>query len=134
MTAAAGETALPWRALRSFGVEIQHDLSAPLSKAQEQQFVALLWPHNLVLACNQTLSMERQRELCRLAGQILYRPENILKHSWRNGDFVIWDNIALQHMRGSLAHCGKRVLQRVIVGKEGSAAHIGGNAQLHRSV
>jgi taurine dioxygenase len=282
MTAAASETELPWRALRPFGVEIQHDLSAPLSNAQEQQFVALLWQHNLVLARNQTLNMERQRELCRLAGQILiregetgylstaggsgtstselswhadaaytdapfdaialhavdviddasctafansedafrtlpaglqrrledrqiemispaydalgrrtcnrrdpvamkrgempsiytnphngraciwpselqasrilgldweesrdvlndlfahlYRPENILKHSWRNGDFVIWDNIALQHMRGSLADCGKRVLQRVIVGKEGTAPHIGGNAQLHRSV
>jgi alpha-ketoglutarate-dependent taurine dioxygenase len=29
----------------------------------------------------------------------LYRPEAILTHEWREGDLVMWDNIALQHAR-----------------------------------
>jgi taurine dioxygenase len=53
-----------------------------------------------------------------------YAPERLLVHRWRNGDFVIWDNIALQHMRGRLEDCGRRILQRVIVGSEGVAPHI----------
>jgi alpha-ketoglutarate-dependent taurine dioxygenase len=44
----------------------------------------------------------------------------VLEHRWRNGDFIFWDNIGLQHMRGALNACGKRVLQRAIVGTEGA--------------
>lgn len=262
---------LATRSLAPFGVEILHDLSAPLSAAEEGQFVALLWEHGLVLARGQALSMERQRDLCALAGPILlragetgimsneagpasmselawhadaayteapfdalslhaldvvdgasstrfvnaeralaslpdhlrgriegravemisphyealagrtcdrrdpvamkrgelpairrnphngrdclwvselqaarvlgmeweesrdllhalydhlYRPENVLEHFWRGGDFIVWDNIALQHMRGPLEDCGRRVLQRAIVGTEGAAPHV----------
>jgi taurine dioxygenase len=263
---------LAWRPLSPFGVEIDHDLSAPLSDDQGQQLIRLLWEHSLVVARGQRLSMERQRELCALAGPILlrtgesgylstspdvelsqselawhadaayttapfdvlalhaidvvegasstrfvsaeqalasmsvhlrrrmegqrvemispaydalggrscdrpnpvsqkrgemnaifcnphngreciwvselqaariigmdwqdsrdllhevfdhlYQPSHVLEHRWRNGDIVMWDNIALQHSRGSLKACGSRVLQRVIVGSEGVAPHI----------
>jgi taurine dioxygenase len=263
---------LAWRQLPLFGVEIDHDLSLPLTDAQSAEFVRILWEYGLVLAHGQRLSMERQRELCALAGPILlragesgymsttpgvatsfselawpadaaytdapfdalslhaidvvddasstlfvsaeqalaslpsrlrqrltgqrvdmispaydalggrscdrpdpvaqkrgempaifrnphngrdcvwvnelqaariigmeweesrdvlhdvydhvYRPEHVFEHRWRNGDLVIWDNIALQHARGSLKDCGQRVLQRVIVGREGVAPHI----------
>ena len=54
----------------------------------------------------------------------LYHPGRVLEHRWRTGDFVIWDNIALQHMRRSLRDCGRRVLQRVIVGTEGVVPHL----------
>lgn len=263
--------ALATRPLTPFGVEVLHDLSAPLSETQSAHFVSLLWEHGLILARGQSLSMERQRELCGLAGPVLlragetgimsnqggemtatelswhadaaytrapfdalslhaldvvadasstrfvnaergwatlpadlkarlggrtvemispgfdalggrtcdrrdpvalkrgempavylnphngrevlwvselqaarvlgmdweesrdllgavyahlYDPAQVHEHLWRNGDLVIWDNIALQHMRGSLRECGKRVLQRVIVGTEGVAPHI----------
>lgn len=262
---------LETRPLAPFGVEVLHDLSAPLSAEESEHLVALLWDHSLVLARGQRLSMERQRELCGLAGPILlragetgimdnssgeastvelswhadaaytrapfdalslhaldvvddasstrfvsaeqgwaslpeelkralegatlemispgydalggrtcdrrdpealkrgelpavqrnphngreclwaselqtarvlrmdweasryllnavyehfYRPGAIHEHLWRTGDFIIWDNIALQHMRGSLKSCGRRVLQRVIVGTEGVAPHV----------
>lgn len=266
------EAGLSWRRLQPFGAEIRHDLSAPLSTEQSDCFVRLLWDNGLVLARNQRLSMERQQELCALAGPILlrkgengylsnegahdaslsalswhadaayteapfdaialhavdvvddasstffinaadgldtlapslrariegrqaemispsfesislrtcdrrdpialkrgirpmiyrnphngraciwvselqaarvtgmgweesrdllhavfdhiYQPAHVFEHRWRNGDFLIWDNIALQHMRRSLRNCGKRVLQRVIVGTEGVAPHI----------
>jgi taurine dioxygenase len=262
---------LETRLLEPFGIEVLHDLSAPLSADESDELVALLWQHSLVLARGQRLSMQRQRELCGLAGPILlregetgimdnasgeastvelswhadaaytrapfdalslhaldvvadasstrfvsaelgwatlpaelkgrlkrirvemispgfdalggrtcdtrdpaalkrgetpavqrnphngrqvlwvselqaarllgldwedsrdllhaafdhlYRPERVLEHRWRTGDLLIWDNIALQHMRGSLKDCGRRVLQRVIVGTEGVAPHI----------
>jgi taurine dioxygenase len=262
---------LETRLLEPFGIEVLHDLSAPLSAAESEELVGLLWEHSLVLARGQRLSMERQRELCALAGPILlrqgetgimdnaggeastvelswhadaaytrapfdalslhaldvvadasstrfvsaeqgwatlpdelkarleqarvemispgfdalggrtcdtrepsalkrgetpavqrsphngrqvlwvselqaarvlgmswedsrdllhqvfdhlYRPEHVIEHRWRTGDLLIWDNVALQHMRGSLKNCGRRVLQRVIVGTEGVAPHI----------
>lgn len=266
------QSAFSWQALAPFGAEIALDLSAPLTKAQAQKFVALLWAHGFILARGQKLTMERQREICALAGPILlragesgylttenasapalselswhadaaytnapfdaialhavdvvddasstcfinteqalaalpaplrqkletaqtemispsydaialrscdrrdpiaqkrglqpavhnnkhngracvwvnelqttrilemeweesrdflheiydeiYRPDAVHEHHWRNGDFLIWDNIALQHKRGPLNNCGKRVLQRVIVGTEGVAPHI----------
>jgi taurine dioxygenase len=266
--------ALAWHPLPLFGVEIDHDLSVPLSDAQGAQFVRLLWQFSLVLARGQQLSMQRQRELCALAGPILlrtgesgymsampdqaitlaelawhadaaytdapfdalslhaievvdeasstrfvsaeralanlpvglrqrlqdqrvmmispaydalvgrtcdqpdpvaqkrgdmpsiyrnphngrdciwvselqaarvagmswersrdllheiydhlYQPEQVFEHRWRNGDVIFWDNIALQHARGSLKDCGKRVLQRVIVGREGVVPHLPG--------
>jgi taurine dioxygenase len=266
------EVGLAWRPMRPFGVELDHDLSCPLTPEQAERLVALLWEHQLVLARGQRLTMERQRELCAVAGPILlragedgylsskngveaslsalswhsdaaytpapfdalalhavdvideasstcfvsaadtldslppelrrrlegrevemiapsyesiglrtcdrrdpvaqkrgvlpaiyrnphngreclwvselqaarilgmdweesrdllhavyehlYQPAHVLEHRWRNGDFIIWDNIALQHMRGRLHDCGTRVLQRVIVGTEGVAPHI----------
>jgi taurine dioxygenase len=263
---------LAWRPLPQLGVEIHHDLSQPLTTEQGAELVRLLWEHGLVLARGQHLSMQRQRELCALAGPILlragetgymstspevetsqaelswhadaaythapfdvlalhavdvvddasstkfvsaeqayaslpdhlrsqlddkqvemispaydalggrtcdqpnpvtqkrgelpaifinphngrkcvwvselqaariigmewhasrdllhevydhlYQAEHVFEHRWRNGDIVMWDNIALQHSRGSLKAVGKRVLQRVIVGTEGVAPHL----------
>ena len=264
--------ALPWRALEPFGAEVFADLSAPLSAKAEKQLVALMQDRSLILARRQSLSMERQREICALFGPILqregengymsnalggpsaseltfhsdaaytphpfdvlslhalevvddasstrfvsvergydllpvqlrerldsldqemvaphytelagricdrrdpqaqkrgvmpavhtnprngrrcvwvgemqtarlldmdweegrvllhqvydqlYAPDNLLEHRWRNGDIVIWDNIALQHARGNVEGVGRRLLQRVIVGTEGVAPHVG---------
>lgn len=264
--------ALPWRALEPFGAEVFADLSAPLSPEAEGQLVALMRDRGLILARGQSLSMERQREICALLGPVLlregedgymsnelggpsaseltfhsdaaytphpfdalalhaldvvdeasstrfvsaergydllpqptrdkldaldqemiaphytelagrtcdrrdpqaqkrgvlpavrtnphngrrcvwvgemqtarllgmdweesrallhqvydhlYAPENLLEHRWRSGDIVIWDNVALQHARGNVEGVGKRLLQRVIVGSEGVAPHVG---------
>ena len=264
--------ALLWRALEPFGAEVFADLSAPLSPEAEGQFVALMRDRGLILARGQSLSMERQREICALLGPVLlregedgymsnelggpsaseltfhsdaaytqhpfdalalhalavvddasstrfvsaergydllpqpmrdkldaldqemiaphytelagrtcdrrdpqaqkrgvlpavrtnphngrrcvwvgemqtarligmdweesrallhqvydhlYAPENLLEHRWRTGDIVIWDNVALQHARGNVEGVGKRLLQRVIVGSEGVAPHVG---------
>jgi len=47
----------------------------------------------------------------------LYAHDNVHEHFWRNGDIVIWDNIALQHARSALTAPGRRTLQRVVVGE-----------------
>jgi taurine dioxygenase len=42
----------------------------------------------------------------------LYADEAVYEHQWRPGDLVVWDNMALQHARGSVGE-GARTLQRV---------------------
>jgi alpha-ketoglutarate-dependent taurine dioxygenase len=44
----------------------------------------------------------------------LYRPERQLVHEWREGDLVVFDNIALQHSRGRVVKEGPaRTLRKV---------------------
>ena len=46
---------------------------------------------------------------------LLYAPDNIHEHIWRNGDVVIWDNLMFQHARKAVHGKGPRTLQRVVV-------------------
>jgi taurine dioxygenase len=49
----------------------------------------------------------------------LYRTEAVLEHDWRQGDLVIWDNVALQHARGNVEMEGpERTLRKVIAPKQ----------------
>jgi taurine dioxygenase len=59
-----------------------------------------------------------QEESDRLLGEILahmYEPENVYVHRWELYDFLIWDNLALQHARQDEAEIadGARAMQRV---------------------
>jgi len=48
----------------------------------------------------------------------LYRPGNIYEHRWHNGDFLVIDNLALQHARDDVSDVGERTLQRVVVARK----------------
>jgi taurine dioxygenase len=48
----------------------------------------------------------------------LYAPSNELRHHWRRGDFVLWDNLCLQHGRPPLQPGRPRHLQRVSAGRK----------------
>jgi len=48
----------------------------------------------------------------------LYAPENVFEHSWREGDLIIWDNLAVQHARSEI-ETGTRTLQRVTIAEYG---------------
>jgi taurine dioxygenase len=50
----------------------------------------------------------------------IYAPDNVYEHEWRNGDIVIWDNLAVQHARGRLSPA-PRTLQRVSIARIGYA-------------
>jgi alpha-ketoglutarate-dependent taurine dioxygenase len=50
----------------------------------------------------------------------LYAPENILTHQWRTGDLVIWDNLAVQHARGTVALEGPERTLRKVFGPMGT--------------
>lgn len=43
-------------------------------------------------------------------------PAHLYEHRWKNGDLVIWDNIANLHARADTSRAGTRVLQRVSTG------------------
>jgi alpha-ketoglutarate-dependent taurine dioxygenase len=52
----------------------------------------------------------------------LYRPEHIYEHQWRPGDFIFWDNWALQHARPDVT--SKRTLRRVAIGEQAVAVPV----------
>ena len=43
------------------------------------------------------------------------RPDNIYEHQWREGDLIVWDNLALLHARNPWDTSEARTLQRVQV-------------------
>jgi taurine dioxygenase len=47
---------------------------------------------------------------------VLYGAGCRLDHVWRNGDFVVWDNLSLQHGRDATEPGRPRRLQRVVAG------------------
>jgi taurine dioxygenase len=49
---------------------------------------------------------------------VLYAPDNVYEHHWSNGDFIVWDNLAVQHARAQLGP-GTRTLQRVTLAEIG---------------
>ena len=61
------------------------------------------------------MSPEESEALLLALFACLYAPENVYCHYWRNGDLLIWDNIALQHARCDLAGMKPRRLQRIAV-------------------
>ena len=48
----------------------------------------------------------------------LYAGDNVYEHRWAEGDFVVWDNLAIQHARGKIRG-GRRTLQRVTIAEYG---------------
>lgn len=64
---------LPFRPLEPFGVEVTRDLSEPFGPSEAYHFVELFRSYGFILARGQSLSMERQREICGLLGPVLLR-------------------------------------------------------------
>jgi taurine dioxygenase len=83
-----------------------------------------VWVNELQTARLLGMGWEDSRDTLHAVYDHIYAPALVHEHRWRQGDFLIWDNIALQHKRGPLHGVGKRVLQRVIVGTEGVAPHM----------
>ena len=46
----------------------------------------------------------------------LYDPTNAVQHDWRTGDLVVWDNLAIQHARGTVSLEGPARTLRKVVG------------------
>jgi len=58
---------------------------------------------------------EESEELLQALFAHLYGPANLWEHEWRNGDLVIWDNLAIQHARSVVRKEGPvRTLRKVI--------------------
>jgi taurine dioxygenase len=60
------------------------------------------------------LSAEENEELLGELFAHLYAPEHVYEHDWREGDLVVWDNIATQHGRANVVLDGRvRTLRKV---------------------
>jgi taurine dioxygenase len=57
---------------------------------------------------------------------VLYAAERRYEHVWREGDLLIWNNLAIQHARTRVAELsqGSRVMRRVQLGKIGFMAQV----------
>jgi len=84
----------------------------------------VLWLGEMHAARLLDMTWEDSRDLLNSVFDHLYADDRVYEHVWHRGDIVIWDNVALQHARGSLDAAGRRVLQRVIVGIAGVAPHV----------
>lgn len=61
------------------------------------------------------LPPEESEELLEELFAHLYSPANTWRHEWKNGDLVLWDNLAVQHARPSVSLEGPaRTLRKVI--------------------
>jgi taurine dioxygenase len=69
-------------------------------------------------ACLIGMSEAESDELIEVLFSYIYVEDDIYEHRWRNGDLVLWDNLALQHARARIA-TGVRTLQRVSVAELG---------------
>jgi taurine dioxygenase len=79
-----------------FVSEQQTDLVEGLEEREGRQLIEALLEH---LAC---------RELA-------------YEHEWREGDLVVWNNLALQHARSAIPRGARRTLRRISIG--GTAVH-----------
>jgi alpha-ketoglutarate-dependent taurine dioxygenase len=63
------------------------------------------------------LDYDESEALLRQVFDVLYDPAFVFEHEWRQGDVVIWDNLALQHSREAFreGQDGTRDLRRVVV-------------------
>jgi taurine dioxygenase len=61
------------------------------------------------------LEHEESEALLQTLFSYLYAPEVVYEHSWKDGDLLVFDNLALQHARGNVElHGPKRTLRKVI--------------------
>lgn len=77
----------------------------------------LLYVNELLTARIEGWDYAESRALLDALYEHTYAEDNLVEHVWHKGDLIFWDNIALAHARGDVSSCGRRTLQKVILGK-----------------
>jgi taurine dioxygenase len=72
------------------------------------------------------LNWDESEDLLEELFAVLYAPQRVYEHSWREGDLIIWDNLAVQHARPNITMEGPaRTLQKVgLPSPRDPAAHL----------
>ncbi len=70
------------------------------------------------------LGREESRDMLHRLYDAIYDEAHMLKHWWRNGDLLIWDNLALQHARPNIEGITRRKLQRVTIATHEQSSQI----------
>jgi len=91
-----------------------HPLVKPHPESGEDILYAIFQQTDRILG----LPAETSEALLSALFVYLYASDNTYEHRWHNGDFLIWDNVALQHARLETATT-PRTLQRVTGGELG---------------
>lgn len=84
----------------------------PVVRHQEGTGRPYLFVNENMTACIIGISEHESDALLAELFSYLYADEAVYEHRWRPGDLVVWDNLALQHARGTVGE-GARTLQRV---------------------
>lgn len=84
----------------------------PVVRHQQGTGRPYLFVNENMTACIIGMSEQDSDSLLAELFSYLYADEAVYEHRWRPGDLVVWDNLALQHARGSVGD-GARTLQRV---------------------
>jgi alpha-ketoglutarate-dependent taurine dioxygenase len=100
-------------------VEVQHESTRSTVKPVIWQHPRtgreLLYVSQQMTAEIEGLDAEESEALLEELFAHLYRAEYVLEHDWRQGDIVVWDNLAAQHARGNVQMEGpERTLRKVI--------------------
>jgi len=84
-------------------------------------------------ACITALPADESDALLEELFAYLYDPANIYEHRWTKGDFVIWDNLAIQHARSAFGNAD-RTLQRVTIGRLGFWEQVPASLPLYQAL
>lgn len=87
----------------------------PMVKRHPRSDAPLLFANEYYTSHILELPPEEGEQVIQDACALLYAPEAIYAHEWREGDLVVWDNIALQHARAAVRPDTRRTLRRILV-------------------
>ena len=78
--------------------------------------VEYLTPNSYHSDCILGMNGEESQALLKEIYHHFYSTDEIYEHWWKNGDLIIWDNLAVYHSRADVSKVGPRTLRRVSVG------------------
>jgi len=105
---------------------VDEDLLVAIREHEQSVTTLIGWPHPRTGRRMLHVSQMNTREIVELpfeeSEQVLaalfahlYDPAHTWEHDWRNGDLVVWDNLAMQHARPAVRADGPvRTLRKVI--------------------
>jgi alpha-ketoglutarate-dependent taurine dioxygenase len=98
--------------------DAEQTVKLPIGRAHPRSGKTMLYVDQRSTYGIADLAPRENEELMRALHAHLYAPGNVLEHQWRQGDLLLWDNLALQHARPNVKTQGPaRVLRKVYAPK-----------------
>lgn len=92
--------------------------ATPIPMAHPRTGEPVLYVSQMMTTHVEGLPPDESEALLEELFDVLYAPENTYEHDWREGDLVVWDNIATQHARPNVTLEGPvRTLRKVYAPK-----------------
>lgn len=78
--------------------------------------VPYLTPNGLLTDCVLGMNVEESQALLAEIFGYFHDEAHVYDHYWKNGDLVVWDNLAVHHARKDVSNVGARTLRRTGAG------------------